>query len=453
MDFEDDPFSEREKDVIKVLRKGKSNKQIALELGISNRTVEFHLSHIYAKLGVASRSEAIIKLAESQLRESTGGQPVESTVDDSRDPEENGLKSILRRTAMKRLAYMIGGLAVVILLGTFAIFIRSDPNKEPAPPTVNAANPNSPTPAPVNTQMHTEESPTPEGIDPQTDSRIPPHTVNGYTAAIEADYVDTAHILFFVRVTGGEIRFGDEAFYRRIGAFDLYDEQGNGLNASAGMGPAVDPALYQFEFVPATLLTGERIKGQFAFDLNEAPDYEKTLARFRFDFDLPVNPEVRYYPKQTTTANNLEMLLDSVTVTPAFTQVYLCFPPITNAPWTLGNQSALQIDGQEAYPIYLRELFNSETTGDRRAGSEPYWIPPIKNGRCIKGLFPIGSSHPTTLTLTVPRLEKLDGDLLTANQLLLDYPGLSERQAYYTYLEEHGDVYPGVWVFKVQLSP
>ena len=48
------PFSERENDVIKLLLQGKSNKQIALDLGISTRTVEFHLSNIYAKLGVSS---------------------------------------------------------------------------------------------------------------------------------------------------------------------------------------------------------------------------------------------------------------------------------------------------------------------------------------------------------------------------------------------------------------
>jgi len=61
MYFENNEFSKREKDVIKLLTQGKSNKQIAFELGISNRTVEFHLSNIYTKLGVNSRSEAILQ--------------------------------------------------------------------------------------------------------------------------------------------------------------------------------------------------------------------------------------------------------------------------------------------------------------------------------------------------------------------------------------------------------
>lgn len=73
-----DPFSPREGDVIRLLLQGKSNKQIAYALGISERTVEFHLNNIFEKMGVGSRVELILKLGKS-----TGGlpaQPVESTV-------------------------------------------------------------------------------------------------------------------------------------------------------------------------------------------------------------------------------------------------------------------------------------------------------------------------------------------------------------------------------------
>ncbi len=67
MSIDSKQFSEREKDVIKLLLQGKSNKQIALELGISNRTVEFHLGNIYSKLGVTSRTETFMKLSETLL--------------------------------------------------------------------------------------------------------------------------------------------------------------------------------------------------------------------------------------------------------------------------------------------------------------------------------------------------------------------------------------------------
>lgn len=71
-------YSPREVDVIRLLLLGKSNKQIAHALGISERTVEFHLNHIFEKTGVGSRVELILKLGES-----TGvstAQPVEATV-------------------------------------------------------------------------------------------------------------------------------------------------------------------------------------------------------------------------------------------------------------------------------------------------------------------------------------------------------------------------------------
>ena len=72
-------LSRREKEVVTLLLQGKSNKQIALSLGISERTVEFHLKNTYAKLQVNSRVELIL-----QLGKATGDiteKPVESTVD------------------------------------------------------------------------------------------------------------------------------------------------------------------------------------------------------------------------------------------------------------------------------------------------------------------------------------------------------------------------------------
>lgn len=447
MYLEASQFSGREKDVIKLLLQGRSNKQIALELGISNRTVEFHLNNIYAKLGVNTRSEAILKFTENRLRESTGGHPVKSTVDNSDVSTENGSKSILRRNVMKKLYAIIGGLFALLLLLVMVIMKPFTPNADSILPTQASQE--------VETLAPTANETLPATLEQnqQTSIVIPPHTVNGYTAAIESYYIDTSHIIFQVRLTGGGISFGNEQFFDRIGSVNLYDENGNLINTSGGVGPAVDPALYQFEFVPVTLLKGDHIKGQFAFDITNAPEYEKILAQFRFDFDLPINPDVRFHPKKTVSANNMEILLDSITVTPTFTQIYLCFPPPSFADWNIGNQSVLQIDGQKTIPNYFRVLFDSAIGGDRTAGSEPYWISPIKNGRCIKGGFPISSSNPTSLTLTIPQLEKSEPDLLVANQFSVEYPGLSEKQAYYKSLEEHGNVYKGVWTFTVDLTP
>lgn len=51
----------RELEVLRQAATGRSNKAIGLELGLSPRTVQVHLSGVLAKLGVASRTEAVIE--------------------------------------------------------------------------------------------------------------------------------------------------------------------------------------------------------------------------------------------------------------------------------------------------------------------------------------------------------------------------------------------------------
>ncbi len=52
-------LTEREMEVLELLADGLANKQIALELEISEHTVKFHVSSIYTKLGAANRTEAV----------------------------------------------------------------------------------------------------------------------------------------------------------------------------------------------------------------------------------------------------------------------------------------------------------------------------------------------------------------------------------------------------------
>ena len=50
----------REVQVLKMVVAGKTNQEIGLELGISEKTVEKHLEGVFSKLGVASRVEAAV---------------------------------------------------------------------------------------------------------------------------------------------------------------------------------------------------------------------------------------------------------------------------------------------------------------------------------------------------------------------------------------------------------
>ncbi len=60
-------LSNRQQEVVKLLLEGKSNKQIASSLGVSESTVEFHLKNIYAVHQVSSRTELILKLGVSTV--------------------------------------------------------------------------------------------------------------------------------------------------------------------------------------------------------------------------------------------------------------------------------------------------------------------------------------------------------------------------------------------------
>jgi DNA-binding NarL/FixJ family response regulator len=54
-------LTEREMEVLSLAAKGYTNKAIGLQLGISDRTVQGHLAHIFDKLQASSRTEAVMR--------------------------------------------------------------------------------------------------------------------------------------------------------------------------------------------------------------------------------------------------------------------------------------------------------------------------------------------------------------------------------------------------------
>lgn len=53
------PLTEREVEVLGLLARGMANKQIAVDLGISEHTVKYHVTSIFTKLDVGSRTQAV----------------------------------------------------------------------------------------------------------------------------------------------------------------------------------------------------------------------------------------------------------------------------------------------------------------------------------------------------------------------------------------------------------
>lgn len=62
-----EPLTTREREVLEALGRGLSNRLIARELHISEHTVKFHISSLYAKLGVGNRAEAVSQGARRGL--------------------------------------------------------------------------------------------------------------------------------------------------------------------------------------------------------------------------------------------------------------------------------------------------------------------------------------------------------------------------------------------------
>jgi DNA-binding NarL/FixJ family response regulator len=62
-----EPLTEREKEVLSLVGQGASNKEIASELFITERTARTHVSNILGKLGLSSRTQAALYAVEHKL--------------------------------------------------------------------------------------------------------------------------------------------------------------------------------------------------------------------------------------------------------------------------------------------------------------------------------------------------------------------------------------------------
>jgi len=134
-------LSRREQEVVELLLQGKSNKQIASALGISEHTVEFHLKNIYSKLQVSSRSEAILKLGKSRgvfggkLGESAVEGMAESVHNESADhpkPGEPGLPEATTGASLPKAGIFLWKYKYLLLLGIMLAVLLGFVLKKPA---------------------------------------------------------------------------------------------------------------------------------------------------------------------------------------------------------------------------------------------------------------------------------------------------------------------------------
>ena len=60
-------LTDRELDVLRLLSQGLSNRQIATSLALSQNTIKLHVASIFAKLSVATRTEAVATAVRSGI--------------------------------------------------------------------------------------------------------------------------------------------------------------------------------------------------------------------------------------------------------------------------------------------------------------------------------------------------------------------------------------------------
>jgi DNA-binding CsgD family transcriptional regulator len=74
-DFDPSRLTAQELAVARLVAAGMTNRQVASELFISIKTVQFHLTHIYAKLGVGSRAELAAQFRDVPIGDDNGVSP------------------------------------------------------------------------------------------------------------------------------------------------------------------------------------------------------------------------------------------------------------------------------------------------------------------------------------------------------------------------------------------
>lgn len=57
----------REQVVARLVASGKSNREVAVELYLSTKAIEYHLSYVFAKVGVRSRHQLASRLADPDV--------------------------------------------------------------------------------------------------------------------------------------------------------------------------------------------------------------------------------------------------------------------------------------------------------------------------------------------------------------------------------------------------
>lgn len=314
-------------------------------------------------------------------------------------------------------------------------------------------------------------------LPPLIELDAPPQTVNGITADLESYYADGLRLIFAIRITGNAELYIPDLVY-------IKDNSNQMINAGYGFqADENDLSLYLIDVYLENPLEAQRFEGVLEISVSpfstEIQNFLPETVMFTFDTSLPLKPALTFNPNRTVSVNKIDMLIEKVVISPAFTQIYLCYNKPSSADWMIGGSEFI-VDSQIATLGIYTLLFDSEY-GDTGKGIEPNWSPPIEEGRCVKLGSPIGSENPKSINLNIFNLQQStpesipEDELAIAREKLLlqgidmewqvfDYgnggggsgpvynklpDGMSEEEAYVAFIEALGYIYNGPWEFTI----
>jgi DNA-binding CsgD family transcriptional regulator len=126
-------LSEREREILRLVATGASNKEIAQRLVISPNTVKVHLRNIFAKIDVVSRTEATLFAIHNGLADAPGSHPPPAP-----EPPLAQLPAEPKRPRWLRWALLFGllGALLLTLLAGRILLERANQAARSAPPAL-----------------------------------------------------------------------------------------------------------------------------------------------------------------------------------------------------------------------------------------------------------------------------------------------------------------------------
>lgn len=125
------PLSSREIEILSLIAEGKSNKEVAIALSISLNTVKVHLSNIYQKINVSSRTGATLYAIENGIVSPTLPPDSQELENDNnttdRFPSEKPL--VVTKAVMPALAALV---VLIVAFGSYLVTRTNSPS-EPNP--------------------------------------------------------------------------------------------------------------------------------------------------------------------------------------------------------------------------------------------------------------------------------------------------------------------------------